>query len=160
MTSEVIDGMTCPWLGRHTPDEDPAMSATDLATPEQYLATMPFAEEIGVRLTDVSAEAVVGELDWAAHRCTLGGVLHGGALMTLADSVGAVSAFLNLPDGAVGTSTIESKTNLVGAVREGMAVATARPVHVGRTTIVVQTEVRVGDRLVALTTQTQSVLSG
>lgn len=123
-------------------------------------AHMPFAETIGARLVAAGTGAVVGELDWAPERCTAGGVMHGGALMTLADSVAAVCAYLNLPGGAVGTATIESKTNLVGAVREGTAVATAHPVHVGRTTIVVQTEVRVGDRLVALTTQTQTVLTG
>lgn len=123
-------------------------------------AHMPFAETIGARLVAASTGAVVGELDWARERCTVGGVMHGGALMTLADSVGAVCAHLNLPEGAVGTATIESKTNLVGAVREGTAVATARVVHAGRTTIVVQTEVHAGDRLVALTTQTQTVLTG
>lgn len=123
------------------------------------LAHMPFAESVGARLVAASTGAVVGELDWAPERCTAGGVMHGGALMTLADSVGAVCAHLNLPEGAVGTATIESKTNLVGAVREGTAVATAHVVHAGRTTIVVQTEVRVGDRLVALTTQTQTVLT-
>ena len=84
--------------------------------------------------------------------------MHGGALMTLADSVGAVCAFLNLPAGA-STSTIESKTNFMRGVREGAAVATASPVHVGRTTIVVQTDIRdsAGKR-VALVTQTQAVI--
>ena len=78
--------------------------------------------------------------------------------MTLADSAGAVCAFLNLPPGA-GTSTIESKTNLFRAVRQGNARATTRPLHVGRTTICVQTELRDDDgKLVALVTQTQAVL--
>ena len=65
-------------------------------------------------MTQEVIATVVGELDWAPERCTVGGVLHGGTLMTLADSVGAVCAFLSLPAGATGTSTIASKTNLVG----------------------------------------------
>jgi uncharacterized protein (TIGR00369 family) len=79
--------------------------------------------------------------------------------MALADSAGGACAFANLPDGAAGTSTIESKTNFLGAVREGTVTATARPLHVGRTTIVVETELRRDDgRLVAKVTQTQTVL--
>jgi uncharacterized protein (TIGR00369 family) len=79
--------------------------------------------------------------------------------MTLADTLGAVCAFLNLPDGAT-TSTIESKTNFFRGVRQGSVTATARPLHVGRTTIVVQTDVRddAGKR-VALVTQTQAVIA-
>lgn len=126
--------------------------------PADVLATMPFAEAAGVRLVAVSSGAVVGELDWRPDRTTLGGAMHGGAVMTLADTVGAVAAFLHLPPGAHGTATIGSSTNLVGAVREGTAVATATVVHAGGRTIVVQTEVHAGDRLVALTTQTQAVL--
>lgn len=140
-----------------TPPSDTNDNVDGLA---ELTAHMPFAETIGARLVAASTGAVVGELDWAPERCTVGGVMHGGALMTLADSVGAACAHLNLPEGAVGTATIESKTNLVGAVREGTAVATARIVHAGRSTIVVQTEVYAGDRLVALTTQTQTVLTG
>lgn len=127
-------------------------------TPAEVLATMPFAQHAGVRLTALSSGAVVGELAWDPARTTLGGAMHGGAVMTLADTVGAVAAFLNLPHGATATSTIESKTNLVGAVRAGTVVATATVVHAGRRTIVVQTESRVEDRLVALTTQTQAVV--
>ena len=99
-----------------------------------------------------------GGLAWAAERCTMGGGLHGGIVMTLADSVGAVCAFLNLPAGA-GTSTIESKTNFFPPFAQGAVHAVARPLHVGRTTIVVQTDVRDdADRRVALITQTQMVL--
>jgi uncharacterized protein (TIGR00369 family) len=86
--------------------------------------------------------------------------MHGGALMTLADTVGAICAFLNLPPGAT-TSTIESKTNFFRPVREGLVVAISRPLHVGRTIIVVQTDLMDGDgRRVAQTTQTQAVLGG
>jgi 1,4-dihydroxy-2-naphthoyl-CoA hydrolase len=80
--------------------------------------------------------------------------------MALADSAGAACAFLNLPDGASGTSTIESKTNFLRAVRQGTAVATARPLHVGSGTVVVETELRNEGHLVAKVTQTQVVLGG
>ena len=85
--------------------------------------------------------------------------MHGGVLMALADTVGAWCAFLNLPEGA-GTTTIESKTNFLRAVRGGTVQATARPLHVGRTVVVVDTEFRDDDeRLVARVTQTQAVLN-
>ena len=126
--------------------------------PDALLASMPFSVACGVRLEAASPELVSGRLEWAPERCTAGGVLHGGALMTLADSVGAVCAFLNLPQGA-GTSTIESKTNFFRAVRDGHVTAIATPVHVGRSTIVVQTDLRdADDRRVALVLQTQAVL--
>jgi uncharacterized protein (TIGR00369 family) len=129
-------------------------------TPEQLVASMPHAQALGVAVTAAAPEEVVGHLDWAPELCTAGGVLHGGALMALADSLGAVCAFLNLPAGA-GTSTIESKTNLFRGVRSGRVHATATPLHVGRTTIVVQTDLRDGTgKRVALTTQTQAVTPG
>jgi uncharacterized protein (TIGR00369 family) len=127
--------------------------------PDALLALMPFAQACGIRLLTATPAEVRGEMDWAAERCTTAGVVHGGALMTLADSLGGVCAFLNLPADA-STSTIESKTNFFRAVREGTVLGTTKPVHVGRTTIVVQTDVRDGDdRLVALVTQTQAVLT-
>ena len=86
-------------------------------------------------------------------------MMHGGAVMTLADTVGAVCAFLNLPAGA-STSTVSSSTNFFRAVRAGELRATTRPLHAGRTTIVVQTELRdSNDNLVAMVTQTQAVLT-
>ena len=121
---------------------------------------MPLCATLGITGSEASAESVVARLEWRPELCTSGGLLHGGAVMALADAAGGACAFLNLPEGATGTSTIESKTNFLGAVREGASVvATATPLHVGRTTIVVETELRVGDRLIAKTTQTQSVLS-
>jgi len=127
---------------------------------DQLLALMPFAVEAGVVLEAAAADEVVGSLPWAPQRCTAGGMMHGGALMTLADSVGAVCAFLNLPAGA-STSTVSSSTSLVRALRSGSAHATARPLNVGRSFIVVVVEVRDDeDRLVAQVTQTQAVLAG
>ena len=119
---------------------------------------MPFAARTGLRIDFATAEEVRGRLDWAPELCTSAGIMHGGAIMTLADSTGATCAFLNLPEGA-GTSTIESKTNFFRAVRDGHVEAVSTPVHVGRTTIVVQTDVRdAGGKRVALVTQTQAVL--
>jgi 1,4-dihydroxy-2-naphthoyl-CoA hydrolase len=132
------------------------MSAIDK---EALLASMPLAVLLGIELQSAEPGGIEGTLSWAPERTTAAGVLHGGALMTFADSLGAVCAFLNLPEGA-GTSTIESKTNFFRAVREGIVTGRARPVHVGRRTIGVQTEVRDADgKLVTLTFQTQAVLS-
>jgi 1,4-dihydroxy-2-naphthoyl-CoA hydrolase len=122
------------------------------------IEAMPFAARLGVELVAAEADEVRATLDWAPDLCTAGGVLHGGALMALADSAGALCAYLNLPEGAQ-TSTIESKTNFFRAVRAGRVEAVARPVHVGRTTIVVQTDLADADgRRVALVVQTQAVL--
>ncbi|MEM9516020.1 MAG: PaaI family thioesterase [Actinomycetota bacterium] len=120
--------------------------------------TMPLCATLGITAERLDADEVVLTMAWAAERCTIGDALHGGAIMALADSAGAAAAAANLPAGAIGTSTIESKTNFVGAVTEGVAVAASRVLHAGSTTIVVETEVRAGDRLVAKTTQTQIVL--
>jgi 1,4-dihydroxy-2-naphthoyl-CoA hydrolase len=123
------------------------------------LAAMPFAVACGISLERSEPELVEATVAWAPERCTAAGILHGGLLMVLADTVGAVCAFLNLPPGA-STSTIESKTNFFRAVREGTVRAQARPVHVGRSTIGIQTELRDDQgRLVGLTFQTQAVLS-
>jgi len=129
-------------------------------TLDELLASMPFAVHAGVELTAADKGECRGRLAWDPARVTVGGAMHGGALMTLADSVGAVCAFLNLPPGA-GTSTLSSATNLLRAVREGYVEAVSHPLHVGRSTIVVVTEVRDGaGKLVSSTTQTQAVLGG
>jgi 1,4-dihydroxy-2-naphthoyl-CoA hydrolase len=124
----------------------------------ELVAAMPFAARLGVEIEAAGAEEVRGGLAWRDDLCTAGGVLHGGALMTLADSLGALCAFLNLPAGAT-TATIESKTNFFRAVREGRVSGVARPLHVGRSFVVVQTDLRdAADKPVALVTQTQAVL--
>jgi uncharacterized protein (TIGR00369 family) len=127
---------------------------------DSMMAEMPFAATIGVKLLEASPERCLARLDWAPQRCTAAGVMHGGALMTLADSVAALCAFLSLPPGA-STATIESKTNFFRGVRDGHVEASSRPLHIGRTTIVVQTDLVDADgRLVAQTTQTQAVVGG
>lgn len=121
--------------------------------------TMPLCATLGMRAEQFTPEVVVLAMEWAENLCTSNSMLHGGAVMALADSAGGASAFLNLPAGAAGTSTIESKTNFLGAIRGGTVRATARPLHVGGTTVVVETEVRSAeDKLVAKVTQTQIVL--
>jgi 1,4-dihydroxy-2-naphthoyl-CoA hydrolase len=118
---------------------------------------MPFAKAVGVELTAATRQEVTGTLAWTEQRCTVGGVLHGGAVMTLADSVGAVCAFLNLPPGAT-TSTVDSTANFLRAIRGGTASAVSRPLHVGRTVIVVRTEVFDADgHLAAHVVATQAV---
>jgi uncharacterized protein (TIGR00369 family) len=124
----------------------------------ELVRQMPFAEQLGIAVESATREEVRGGLDWNENLCTAGGVLHGGALVTLADSLGALCASLNLPEGAT-TATIESKTNFFRAVRSGRVSGRARPLHVGRSSIVVQTEL--GDdegRPVAVVIQTQAVL--
>jgi 1,4-dihydroxy-2-naphthoyl-CoA hydrolase len=119
---------------------------------------MPVADLLGIRFVEASPALVVAEIDHRAELCTAGGLLHGGIIMTLADTAGAACAFLNLPDGA-GTSTIESKTNFLRSVLSGTVRAASQPLHVGRRVIVVETDVTEGDRLVARVTQTQAVLT-
>jgi uncharacterized protein (TIGR00369 family) len=130
-------------------------------TPEDVAAAMPFAALLGVELVAASPEEVRGRLEWDASRCTAGGILHGGALIGLADCTGGLCAFLNLPAGATGTATIESKTNFFRPVSSGYVEATSRALHRGRTTVVVETDLRDAEgRHVARVTQTQAVLAG
>jgi 1,4-dihydroxy-2-naphthoyl-CoA hydrolase len=125
---------------------------------EQMGAMIPFAATLGMELEAAAPEEVVGRLRWREELCTTGGTLHGGALMSLADNLGSLCAFLNLPPGA-GTATISSSTNFLRGVREGAVTATARPLRVGRSVIAVQTELRDdAGRLVAQTTQAQAVI--
>lgn len=120
---------------------------------------MPLAGTLGIRTDEYTPDRVVLSMDWAPALCTANGILHGGAIMALADSAGGACAFLNLPEGALGTSTIESKTNFLGAVRSGAVTATSTLLHRGGTTIVVETTVRdSAAKLVAKVTQTQLVL--
>jgi 1,4-dihydroxy-2-naphthoyl-CoA hydrolase len=122
---------------------------------------MPFAGLLGLEVVSAAPEEVRARLDWDESRCTAGGILHGGALMGLADSSGGLCTFLNLPDGASGTATIESKSNFFRPVSDRYVEATSRVLHQGRSTIVVETELRDADgRLAAKVTQTQAVLGG
>jgi 1,4-dihydroxy-2-naphthoyl-CoA hydrolase len=121
-------------------------------------SAMPLCETLGISAVQMTARHVELSMEWSAGLCTNNTVLHGGAIMALADSSGATAAFLNLPEGAAGTSTIESKTNFLGAVTSGTVRAISVPLHVGSSTIVIETEIHHGERLVAKVTQTQAVL--
>ena len=130
---------------------------TPAPTPAQIRDLMPFAVLLGIELLDAGRELVRARLRWTPEHCTTGGLMHGGALMALADTCGGVCAFLNLPEDANGTATIESKTNFLRGVHEGAITASTRPLHAGRTLIVVDTEVaREDGALAAKVTQTQA----
>ena len=122
-------------------------------------SAMPFTQMVDMQAVRVEPEEVRARLAWSEGVCTSGGVMHGGAIMALADSTGALCAFLNLPEGASGTSTIESKTNFLRAVRAGHAEAVSRPLHTGKTVVVIETDVVDADgKLCARVTQSQAVL--
>jgi 1,4-dihydroxy-2-naphthoyl-CoA hydrolase len=125
---------------------------------DELLTMIPFAVTLGMEFVSAAPEEVVGRLAWREELCTTGGAMHGGALMSLADNLGGVCAFLNLPPGAT-TATISSSTNFMRGIRQGTVTATARPLRVGRSVIVVQTDVRGDDgRLAVQTTQAQAVI--
>jgi len=129
-------------------------------TPEQIYEMAPYVRTLSIELGAMTPEEVRARLGWAADLTTGGGGLHGGTLMALADAAGAVCAVLNLPEGATGTTTVESTTHFMRAVRSGAAEAVSRPLHVGRTTIVVETDVLDTDgRRCTRTTQVQAVLT-
>lgn len=117
---------------------------------------MPFANLMGVEITDRAKDRVVGRLTVREDLCTAGGILHGGAFMAFADALGAIGGFLNLPPGAR-TTTLESKTNFLGSARVGTTVTgEATPLHIGRRSSVWQTRITSADgKLLALITQTQ-----
>jgi 1,4-dihydroxy-2-naphthoyl-CoA hydrolase len=121
---------------------------------------MPFAKLMGVEIGEASADRVVGTLLVRPELCTAGGILHGGAIMAFADSLGAIGGFMSLPEGATGTTTLESKTNFLGGAKAGTTVrGEATPVHRGKRTSVWQTRVTAGDgKAVALVIQTQMAL--
>jgi uncharacterized protein (TIGR00369 family) len=121
------------------------------------VAMMPFAADLGISLQEASPDRVVAVVQWAPRLCTTGGIMHGGALMTLADSAGALVAFLGLPEGAT-TATITSTTQMFRSVMAGEVRAVAVPLHRGRSTVTVQTSMFGPDgTLVAQTTQIQVI---
>jgi uncharacterized protein (TIGR00369 family) len=131
----------------------------------QYLArmdwtnAMPFGALLGIEAVSADAAEVHLRLAWREDLCTAGGLMHGGALMALADSAAGVCAFLNLPDGAAGTATISSSTSFLRPVRDGYAEAISRPLSIGRNVIAVDTEVvDANGRAVARVMQSQAVL--
>jgi 1,4-dihydroxy-2-naphthoyl-CoA hydrolase len=120
---------------------------------------LPFAKLIGIEVVSAARDKIVGEMTVREELCTLPAVLHGGAVMAFADTLGAIGTVANLPEGA-GTTTIESKTNFLGPAPLGTRlVGEATPVHRGRRTQVWQTRITTKEgKPVALVTQTQLVL--
>jgi 1,4-dihydroxy-2-naphthoyl-CoA hydrolase len=120
---------------------------------------IPFAELMGIQIVSAAPEKVIGRLTVRDEICTRPAVLHGGAAMAFADTLGAIATVLNLPEGHW-TTTIESKTNFISAAPSGSVVTgECTPVHRGKRTMVWQTRITLADgKLVALVTQTQMVL--
>ena len=120
---------------------------------------LPFAQLLGIEFVSAEADGVAAELTVREELCTLPAVMHGGAIMAFADTLGAAGTVLNLPEGAW-TTTIESKTNFVGPAPLGARLTgEATPVHRGRRTMIWQTRITTAEgKLVALVTQTQMVL--
>ena len=132
---------------------------TDKAATELIHAQVPLCATLGITADTFRPDEVVLSLDWAPMLCTGNNVLHGGIVMALADSAGGVCAFLNLPEEAAGTATIESKTNFLAATRGGTVKAHCHPLHIGKRVIVLETEVRGDDgKLAAKVLQTQAIL--
>ena len=118
---------------------------------------LPFAQLLGIEFISAEADALAARMPIRPELCTLGGVAHGGAIMSFADTLGAAAAFINLPAGAKGTTTLESKTNFIAAAPAGSTViGRTTLVHRGRRTQVWQTRVVSEDeKILALVVQTQ-----
>ncbi|MEO1135174.1 MAG: PaaI family thioesterase [Pseudomonadota bacterium] len=118
----------------------------------------PFAKLMGIQMTLVTKQRLEGELTVTPEHCTIPATLHGGAMMAMADNMGGIGAFMNMPAGAM-TSTVESKTNFLRPIPVGQkAKAVTTPVNIGRTLQVWKTEIfRDDGKLAAIVTQTQIV---
>ena len=123
------------------------------------VSIMPLARLMGIRLVEQAPDRVVAEMVVREDLCTANSILHGGAYMAFADTIGAVATVLNLPAGAR-TTTVESKTNFISAIKAGeVARAECTPIHRGKTTQVWTTRIlRPDGKLAAIVTQTQMVL--
>jgi uncharacterized protein (TIGR00369 family) len=122
----------------------------------EAMPSLPFAQLMGMEVVEATKTRVVGRLTVREELCTAGHILHGGAYMAFADSLGAVAGHLNLPPGAR-TTTLESKTNFLGSAKAGETITgEATPLHVGRRSSVWQTRILNQDgRLLAIVVQTQ-----
>jgi uncharacterized protein (TIGR00369 family) len=152
--SSILDVAPMP---TETPRESARMEIDPAVMTEHCKGTLP--ELLGLRFTEASRERVVAELSYREALTTIGGSLHGGTLMALADTVGAFATALNLPPGAT-TTTLESKTNFFAAGRSGTVRAESTPLHRGKRTMVWQTRITdESGRLLSITIQTQMVLT-
>jgi uncharacterized protein (TIGR00369 family) len=162
--SQAEPGISADPLAERAPEPAAEARSTDpgagRAELDGLVDMMPFAAGLGIVVDAAAPDEVRGRMPWAPERSTTGGILHGGALMALADSLGGICTFLNLPPGAL-TATTSSATVFTRSVRSGEVTAVTRPLHVGRSTIVVQTDLTDdAGRRVAQVTQTQAVLAG
>src|SRR3954453_5098331 len=107
---------------------------------DALIALMPFAGHLGLVLDEADAGRVIIRLDWAPHLCTSGGVMHGGVLMSLADTAGALVTFLGLPEGKT-TATITSTSHMFRPVSGGPVRAVDEPVHLHKSTVTAETSV-------------------
>lgn len=124
------------------------------------LDLIPFARTLGLSVVRDDPTGVQVRHGWDPHLCTSGGVLHGGVIMAAADTAGGICAFRNIPPDAAGTITVESKTNFLSALTRGHIDAMAKPIHLGRSLIVIESDVRDDqERLVARVIQSQLVLA-
>ena len=124
------------------------------------VSRIPFAALLGIELVSASKERIEARMLVRPDFCNPMAGLHGGAAISLADTLGAMGASMNLPEGANGTTTLESKTNFLGAAKSGeWVIGVCTPVHIGRRTSVWQTKITTeAGKNVALVTQTQMVL--
>jgi 1,4-dihydroxy-2-naphthoyl-CoA hydrolase len=137
----------------------PSVSSDAASNTAALHQAMGFAKTLGIELLTNQPEEVRCRLEFSERLAGAGVGLHGGAIMALADAGGGICAFLNLPEGASGTTTIESKTNFLKAVRSGHVEAISRPLHAGRSVVVVETDViDAEEQLIARVTQSQIVL--
>jgi uncharacterized protein (TIGR00369 family) len=123
-------------------------------------AMMPFTRLMGLEVTSQEKDRIVGRISVREDLCTTGRIMHGGAVMAMADALGAIGAYLNIPEGAKATTTIESKTNFMRAAPlDSIVTRECTPLHVGRRTSVWQTTLRNEEhKTIAVVTQTQMVL--
>ncbi len=128
-----------------------------IADAHELIATMPFADLLGMTLEEAGPDRVVAVLPWQPRLCTMTGILHGGVLMSLGDTAGALVAFLGLAEGQT-TATMTSTTQMFRPVSSGTVRAVAVPLHRGRTAATIQTSLYDdAGRLVAQTTQIQAI---
>ena len=140
-------------------DSTVRLPRTDKDQTDLLYELMPYARQLGAEVVSSAPATVRLRLGWRKELCTSGDLMHGGVIMGVADSCGGICAFLNLPPGARGTATIESKTNFLRPVRAGHVDAVARPLHLGRNYLVIDVDVLDDEgALVARVTQTQAIL--
>ncbi len=139
---------------------DPTSPSSAAKPAHPAVSRIPFAALIGIEIVSAAKDRIEARLLVRPDLCNPMQGLHGGAAMSFADTLGAMGAIMNLPDGAGGTTTLESKTNFIGSAKAGeTVVGVCTPVHIGRRTSIWQTKITTeAGRTVALVTQTQMVL--